>query len=340
MASNDGKMHVISACEMEVSPAEVFAGADITIKARVSCSEACDLRGKTLLIVDHEGVLVDRAELTELHGEANETPEVVVKAPVKAGAYAWMATFPSQENDGISHQETSAPISFIVKPHPTNVSVWGVPSAITSGDRFGVNVGIKCLAECKLADKEFEIYDHEGRQVASGTVRGGPWPGTTGLYFAEVELGAPATEGYYKWEVKSPISHLEPPHAESSSHFGVRVVRPSECEVTIRAIDKDDDTPIEGVQVVMHPYRALTDQHGVAVLRVSRGAYQLRVSGFKYCPFQAAVDATEDMEIRAELYWQPHFEEDELYSGAAVLEHLRQERAAHEKEQLRRRRRR
>ena len=195
--------------------------------------------------------------------------------------------------------ETSAPPA-AVTPHTTSVVVWDVPSATVAGERFRIKVGIKCSNECDLANTDFGIYDEEGAQVATGTLPDERWPGTTGLYVAEIELDAPAGEGLYTWSVKG--------HAEGFTSFGVRVVNVPECLITVEAVDRITQTPISGARVVMHPYKAVTDERGVAEVRVAKGAYKLFVSQTRYLTFALPVDVTADMTARAELDVEPVLE--------------------------------
>jgi len=292
-------------CAFEVSPDVVDAGAEMTLQGKVSCSPACDLRGHTLLVKDQAGANAGTLKLTEFDGKTNETGELVVKAPVKAGVYTWSAVCPAVVKEGISYIEASTPISFTVKPHTTSVVVWDTPSAVVVGERFRTKVGIKCSNECDLTNKEFGIYDHEGAQVARGTLSGERWPGTTGLYVAEVELEAPAAEGLYTWSVKCLGSDVGIPHAEGSISFGVRVVSHPEYLVTVETVDKVSQTPLTGARVVMHPYRAVTDERGVAEVRVAKGAYQLFVTQTRYITFGLPVEVTADMTARAELEVEP-----------------------------------
>ena len=60
----------------------------------------------------------------------------------------------------------------------------------------------------------------------------------------------------------------------------------------------------------MHPYRALTDENGVARLKVTKGQYDILVSASKYVPIRTTVEVTADMITRAELEigdppWEP-----------------------------------
>jgi hypothetical protein len=290
---------------VDVSPEVIDAGAEMTLHVKVSCAPACDLRGHTLLVKDQAGADAGSVKLTRFDGKANETSEFVVKAPVKAGGYTWLAVCPAVVKEGISYAEASTPVSFTVKPHTTNVVAWDIPSAVVAGERFRIKVGIKCSNECHLTNRDFGIYDHKGAQVATGTLPGDRWPGTTGLYFAEVELEAPAAEGLYTWSVKCPGSDVGIPHAEGSVSFGVRVVSHPEYVVTVETVDKVSQTPLSGARVVMHPYRAVTDERGVAEVRVAKGAYKLFVSQTRYLTFGLPVEVTADMTARAELDLEP-----------------------------------
>ena len=60
---------------------------------------------------------------------------------------------------------------------------------------------------------------------------------------------------------------LGAPHAAGSSTFAVKVVTPPDYEVTVEAFDGQKQTPIKGANVLLHPYRALTDEMGWPGLR-------------------------------------------------------------------------
>jgi len=202
--------------------------------------------------------------------------------------------------------------------HTTNVVVWGIPSAIVVGERFRMKVGMKCSNECDLANSPFGIYDNglqgsgigdpgsrEGKRVATGKLSSDLWPGTTGLHVAEVELEAPTAEGLYTWSVRSLGSDGEIPHAEGFASFGVRVVSHPDYLVTVETVDKESQTPLSGARVVMHPYKAVTDERGIAEVRVAKGAYKLFVSQSRYLTFGLPVEVDADMTARAELNVEP-----------------------------------
>jgi len=300
------KAHETSTSMVKAAPAELDAGTDIALKVKVSCPSACDLRGRMVKIIAQDAV-VKEIELVTFDGTGNETDEFAVKAPIKPGGYTWTAVFPAQEKEGILHEESSTPFSFIVKPHATSIAVWDVQSPIAFNDQFKIKVGVKCSAGCKLTDKRIEIYDQEGGKVATGTLGDVPWPATSALYWAEVELKAPSVEGYYTWEVKFPKPDLELPHEEASCTFAFGTARQPEHVVTVEVIDKNTKTPIKNAHVLLHPhsgypYRGYTDEGGVAKLEVPKGEYELYASkGNDYETFQTTVEVASDVTIKAEL---------------------------------------
>ncbi len=305
MAAEAVTTHDRIACTVEVSPREVDAGADLTLKGRVSCPHGCDLRGESVSIRNQDDTELASAELTELDGEAYVTNELVLRAPLQVGEHIYRAVLAAHEKDGVLHEEASTEFSFVVMAHAASVNVWGVPSAIVAGERFGLKVGIKCSSGCKLTGRELSIFDHEGAQVGAGNLLDDTWPGTSALYFAEVEAEAPLATGDYKWEVKTPESDSGVPHAAGSFTIAVKVVSPPDYEVTVEAFDSEKQTPIKGAHVLLHPYRALTDENGVAKVKVAKGTYELFVSGFDYIPYQNTIDAAGDVATRVELTVEP-----------------------------------
>ena len=173
---------------------------------------------------------------------------------------------------------------------------------------FKIKIGIKCSSECAFANKAFAIYDHDGAEIATGVLSGDIWPGTSGLYFAEVELKAPSSAGLYQWSVKCAGKDLERPHAEGAADFSLRVVPRPECLVTVEAVDKASQEPLAGARVALHPYKAVTDERGFAEIRVAKGAYDLFVAKTRYLTLGLPVEVTADMTARAELDLEPEIE--------------------------------
>ena len=313
-SGGDDVSRTIGVCRIEVSPREVDAEGDLTLKGELSCSSADDLRGQSVLIADHDGGLVETIELTGFDGESNATGEVVVKAPVRPGTHVWRAVGPAHAQGSVSREDASTSFSFTVKPHATRVVVWDAPPTVERGKRFGIKLGVNCPFECRPKGWAVDVSDHEGKRQATLTLSDVPWPGTATLYYAEVDLTAPDAEGLLSWEARAPGSGAEVPHAEGCARFGVRVVPPPECLVTVFAVDAERHTPVRGAKVVMHPYRAMTDERGVAEVRVPKGAYRLFVSGPNHVPFRRDGEMTTDVTIRAELALDLEISDADLWS--------------------------
>ena len=310
MAAKKVRTHGQLMCAVEVSPREIDAGAELTVIARVSCPHGCDLRGQGVSIRNQDDTELASAELTNFDGEVYVTSAFVLRAPLEVGEHVYRTVLTAQEKDGVLHEETSAEFSFAAKAHATSVNVWGLPSAIAAGERFTLKVGIKCSAGCKLTGSPLSIFDHEGAQVGAGSLLDDLWPGTSALYFAEVEAQAPLTTGDYKWQVETPGSDLSVPHEAGSFTFAVKVVSPPDYEVTVEAVDSETQTPIKGAHVLLHPYRALTDERGVAKVKVAKGRYKLLVSGFQYIAYQNIIEVAGDVTTRADLTVEPEGQED------------------------------
>lgn len=181
------------------------------------------------------------------------------------------------------------------------VNAWDVPSATGAGERFRFSVGARCSGGCDLGGQVLGLFDQQGAQVCTVKLGRDVCPGTEALYFAEVEAPAPLTAGSYQWEVRTAGGDSGLPHAAGSFPLAVRVVSPPDCMVTVRAVDRESQAPIQGACVVMHPYRAMTDESGIAKVRVARGQYDILVSGPRYLPVYTSVEVTADLTTSAEL---------------------------------------
>jgi hypothetical protein len=188
-----------------------------------------------------------------------------------------------------------------VEVHAAELTVWDLPSAIVAGERFKAMVGVRCSGGCNLGGRELSLFDQQGSRVGTAKLGRDVWPGTEALYVAEVEAAAPPAAGSHEWQVKTAGWDSEPPHAAGSFPLGLRVVDPPDCLVTVKAVDRESQTPIQGACVVMHPYRATTDENGVAKVRVARGQYDILVSGSRHIPVYTSVEVTTDLTTSAEL---------------------------------------
>jgi hypothetical protein len=288
-------------CTVEISPDEVDAGADITLTISVESPRTDELRGPHVSIRNHEGTELALAELEPSDGDAYLSDDIVLAAPGVVGEYLYQAIVVAPDRDGTLHERASAEVRFVVRPHTAELNVWDVPSAIVAGERFKFTVGVRCSAGCNLAGWGLTIVDGNGSQVGAAHLGHSIVPGTDALYCVEIDAEAPATAGGHPWEIKTVAWDSELPHEAGSATMAVRVVRPPDCEVTVEALDRDSQRPIKGASVVMHPYRAVTDEKGVAKIKVTKGRYDILVSGSRYVPVSIPAEVSADMATRAEL---------------------------------------
>ena len=287
-----------STCAVKVTPNEIDVGATMALSGEAACSPPRDLRGQALLIEDAEGNPAARLHFEEFDGEVSRTAEVAVEAPPELGDYTWRAVISNEPQEA----EGAATFSFTVRAHGIRILVWDVPSTVAAGERFRMRVGAKCSSGCAPTGWTFEIQDHLGATRARAELEDAPWPGTTALFSAEVELDAPESEGLHTWVAVLLPAAGKHPHDEGRTTFRVRSVAPPEILLRVEAIDRDSRRPVERAKVVVHPYRTFTDADGVAELRIPKGEYRLFVSGKRYVPYRQLGAVTEDTTVRTELY--------------------------------------
>lgn len=284
-----------------VAPGGVDAGGAVSVTALASCPHGCDLGGRWVSIRDQDGAERARARLGPSDGQASVAPAVVVQAPNAVGAHTFCAVLDGDDAPAGRHAAARAPFSFATRAHEVDVSVFGVPGVVAAGERFALTVGVRCAAGCNLAGRPLRVVDREGALMAAAALRPEVWPGTTALYFVTVEATAARAAGDHGWRAEVPQS-AGPPHAAGAAAFTVRVA-PAPChEVSVSAFDGAAQTPVAGATVVLHPYRGRTDGTGTARLKVARGRYRLRVSGFRYVPYEGEVDVAGDVARRVDLY--------------------------------------
>lgn len=303
MSSPSDESRGVITLAADIYPETIDAGAEIFLEAFAVADPPCDFEGHVLTIKDEDGGELGVAVLTEFDGQTNYAGHSFT-APQEPGEYHWTLVCPAHSETDISYDEVALPITILVKAHATQIAVWDVPTAITAGETFKMKIGIKCSSDCDFSHREFAILDDAGTEIARAALPREIWPGTAGLYFAEIELQAPSEEGLYDWNVHVANSDAPPPHDAGQVNFGVRVVRAPECTVTVEARN-EVGAPLAGAQVTMRPYKAKTDAEGIAQLRVAKGSYRLFVAKGGYLNFALPVGLTGDLTVKADLEIEP-----------------------------------
>ena len=178
---------------LEAVPEEVDAGTDLSLTVRVLSPPDLDLHHAPFLILAEDDVRLT-GELPDFTGKDGDRATIRLVAPEEVGEFAWSLVILRHQSDGAVCQGASLPFSFRTRRHVTSLAVWDCPSPIAIGEAFRLKVGAQCGATCtSLPCKEIEVHDEADAVVGSAPLGATPWPGTDALYWAEVDLTAPAT---------------------------------------------------------------------------------------------------------------------------------------------------
>ena len=284
----------------EPLPSDVLVGADITVKVRVSCAGGCDLRSVPLKVLAPDGAAIASRFTID---DTDDCGRVLMKAPARVGDHTWTLVLPTQESAGAGpvHHECVVPISFRTKPVDSSLAVWDIPSSVVTNGCLQIKVGAKSSADCALAGKVIEICGEDGMVVARSVLGDAPFPGTSALYWAAVDLIAPLKEGICSLSARFEADELDLDHNSSATRFGFVVVRPPEHAVRVRVVEQETGTPIGDVQIRLGAYRAETDQNGLAQINSAKGTFELNIwkVGYDAPRRTVAVDADALIQVDA-----------------------------------------
>jgi len=191
-------------------------------------------------------------------------------------------------------------VAAATQSHRTSLAVWDVPSTAVAGGRFTIKAGGKSSADCDLRGCRIEVRDAAGAVIGEGRLGETPWPDTRALYWTELSLPAPKTEGFATLSVRLQAKGIEPPHADAVSQFRLAIVRAPDHTLTVRIVE-EAGMPIEGADIRLGPYRATTGRSGLATLRVCKGGYDLHIwkVGYEAPPRSLDIGADSLVEVAA-----------------------------------------
>jgi hypothetical protein len=301
-----GETHPTKISLSQAPPTQLFAGTEIVLKIRVSCSHGCNLQGKKIRVLSENDSPLKEAELREFTGDdGNLTEELKLLTPLELGEATWQALFPFCEGETVRHEESHIRFSFQVLPHQTSIAVWDIPSPAILKMDMALKVGVKCSAGCNLAGEWIEIQDHEGKIAATGVLGESPWPGSQGLYWKEVSFQTPCREGFFSWEARFNQPPRNVPHQGAVLSFGFRTSRLPEHRLAVEVMDSQTKAPIQDAFIAANLYRAYSDADGRAVLDVTAGTYEIYVWRDGYFPWETTLEVSSHMGIQAELLFVP-----------------------------------
>jgi hypothetical protein len=156
--------------------------------------------------------------------------------------------------------------------HHASIAVWDLASPVVIGHRTTLKAGIACPSGCNLTGSRIDIHDETGTRVGGGEAGAAPWPATSALYWAQLEVDAPETEGEHSWSVRATAPGTW--HTLVSSVIRFIASRPPEHRVTFEVIEKGSGVPLAGVELRLGTFRAVTNDAGIAHVDVPGGTYE------------------------------------------------------------------
>jgi hypothetical protein len=182
--------------------------------------------------------------------------------------------------------------------HEISLAVWDLTSPVVVGRRSALKVGLSCTSACSLAGTRVDIYNDAGRHIGAGTLGSEPWPATTALYWAQVDVVAPEREGDAALDVRATLAL---PHADATSVVRFIVSRQPEHRVTLHVSDKTTGAPLAGVELRLGRFRTATNDQGIAQIEVPGGSYEVGTWKNGYDVFSKTVHITRDTTLQLEL---------------------------------------
>jgi hypothetical protein len=187
----------------------------------------------------------------------------------------------------------------VTDKNETSLAVWDVPMPVIAGERFSIKVGAKSASKRKLAGCGVEVSDAAGAVVASGTLGEEPLAGSEALYWAALDVPAPAKEQLAEYSVR-----LVPDDAVAT-RFSVAAAAKPEHRLSVKVTERDTTEALAGVEIRLGPFHARTDKTGHAELRLCKGDYQLQLWRTAHIAPPQSIGITGDLSIELKMVHVP-----------------------------------
>jgi hypothetical protein len=302
MTEGNAAEHTVVLGLSEAAPLEVAAGTKFALPLRLACASGCDLSAVPITVTAPDGSTSQAEKLDhKADGSDANVRRIALIAPRTIGEYAWRVSAGGHEVEGVRHEAKALDVAVKTKPHSTSLAAWAIPSPIVAGQRFALKVGAKSAAGCELSGQRIEVLNERGAAIASGQLGPMPWPDTTALYWAELELTAPEEPGMFGWSVRFAPSDLDLPHDGASSRFSIAIAPAPEHRLTVKVVEQTTSAPIADAWIRLGPYKAATSETGLVEIMMPKGKYDLYVwkAGYEAPEHSVAIDGDTVVEITA-----------------------------------------
>jgi hypothetical protein len=277
------------------SPGEVAAGAGFCLSVRLSCADGCDLSAVPIAVTMPDGAVATFAPAVGAGPESARA--IALTAPLALGTHVFRLACAQEGVDVLHAGAAFVPVRSC--PHETSLAVWDIPSPVIRGKPFTLKVGVKSSAGCDLFGRRISVLNEAGDLLASTALGATPWPGTDALYWSELAVPAPNSEGLLTWAVQCDAAGLSPPHRDAIAQFSMAIVAPPEHHLTVKVIDEATGVGVANAQLRLGAFRAATAESGAAQLMLPTGAYDLTVwkPGYTSPVVAVRVDADAAIEV-------------------------------------------
>jgi hypothetical protein len=292
----------------EPAPAEAVVGARVAVRVEVTCADGIDRGGTVLEVTAPDGAVT--MHVIAQHDVAVGASEVTLVVPAEVGEHVWRIRLPAHDGCDIQCDDHTLSVAIHAKPHTSSLAVWAIPSPATAGEPFAIKVGAKSSGDCHLAGRRIEVRDAAGAVVASGRLGDTPWPGTSALFWTELQLLAPTQPGLATYAAQFDAAEMDLPHEGACSSFTVAVTEPPAHLLTVKVIAKETAAPIEDAQIRLGPHRAATNPAGLAEVRMPKGRYELFVWKAGYDAPTVPLEIDADAFVQVEALAQPEDDPD------------------------------
>lgn len=294
-------------------PDRIPAGTEQSLQVALSCETADLPDGLTIWLKDERGRQVALAPLRPDPESGEFRAELTFRAPADIGQHDWMAVFPALEGERLRIDSAELPLTFATRAHRVALTVWQLPSPALAGESCRIRVGGKCLDGCDLSGQSVHLLDDAG--AARGETRLGKecWPGTSSLYWAELDMTPPETEGDVIWAARLDASGCALPHEAPDAAVRFRVVPKGRHKVTVCLRDRESGSPVPEVGLRIGPYRGKTDALGNTTLGVAPGTYKLSIWKPGYEPEARELEVEGDLEIEIDAIAIPEEDPDAMW---------------------------
>ena len=231
----------------------------------------------------------------------SETAAITLAAPPHLGVHVFRLTLSPHEIADTHYAQAVLDVSVRVTPQATSLAVWDVPSPVVAGTGFVIRAGAKSTASVALAGGAIEVCTETGDIAGRGVLSDAPLQDTGALYWTDIQLKAPPTEGMVTWSARFEASELILPHDGAATSFSIAVVPPPEHVLSVRVIEQATAEPIPDVELRLGAYRGTTGASGLAQIALPKGRYELRLwkVGFEAPPRPVEIGADAFVEIEA-----------------------------------------